>query len=269
MVGAVNVDLWPTDAELDELATISRTSRRSTVCVPVGAAYAPDGAGGRTLAPPDSWREVCHVGTRPQKVAADRRPAGEAMRDRRQWVVVTDPTVDLLENNPSRLVMLGTLETFPTATANGADTGIAFGGIFNGLLVGGNRCHDNQTVKSQGYGIGALSGTYTGCRIGDNNLTGNRVKGLNIAAGPLAAIELGDNTGALTTKTGSAIIADGASTVLVTHSLIATPTNVQLTPASSATVWVTTPTSTDFTVNRTGTTGALTVYWTAQIGTSA
>jgi len=157
----------------------------------------------------------------------------------------------------------------PTATANGADTGIAFGGIFNGLLVGGNRCHDNQTVKSQGYGIGALSGTYTGCRIGDNNLTGNRVKGLNIAAGPLAAIELGDNTGALTTKTGSAIIADGASTVLVTHSLIATPTNVQLTPASSATVWVTTPTSTDFTVNRTGTTGALTVYWTAQIGTSA
>lgn len=119
MVGAVTFDLWPTDRELDELAAISATSRRSTLCVPVGATYVADGAGGRTLAPPGSWREVCHVGTRPQKVAADRRPAGEAMRDRRQWVVVTDPTVDLLENNPSRLVMLGTLETFTTATANG------------------------------------------------------------------------------------------------------------------------------------------------------
>lgn len=118
MVGAVTFDLWPTDAELDELAAISRTSRRSTLCVPVGAAYTADGAGGRTLAPPESWREVCHVGTRPQKVAADRRPAGEAMRDRRQWIVVTDPDVDLLEGNPGRLVVFATLETFTTATAN-------------------------------------------------------------------------------------------------------------------------------------------------------
>lgn len=138
----MNVDLWPTDAELDELATISRTSRRSTVCVPVGAAYAPDGAGGRTLAPPDSWREVCHVGTRPQKVTADRRPAGEAMRDRRQWVVVTDPTVDLLENNPSRLVMLGTLETFTTATANGLA-----GELNYAVILGAPQTAESATVR--------------------------------------------------------------------------------------------------------------------------
>ena len=139
---------WPageailTDAELDELATISRTSRRSTVCVPVGATYAADGAGGRTLAPPDSWREVCHVGTRPQKVAADRRPAGEAMRDRRQWVVVTDPTVDLLENNPSRLVMLGTLETFTTATANGLA-----GELNYAVILGAPQTAESATVR--------------------------------------------------------------------------------------------------------------------------
>lgn len=119
MVGAVTFDLWPTDAELDELAAISRTSRRSTLCVPVGAAYTADGAGGRTLAPPESWREVCHVGTRPQKVASDRRPAGDAQRDRRQWVVVTAPDVDLLEGNPGRLVVFATLATFATATTNG------------------------------------------------------------------------------------------------------------------------------------------------------
>lgn len=142
MVGAVTFDLWPTDAELDELATISRTSRRSTLCVPVGAAYTADGAGGRTLAPPESWREVCHVGTRPQKVASDRRPAGEAMRDRRQWVVVTDPTVDLLENNPSRLVMLGTLETFTTATANGLA-----GELNYAVILGAPQTAESATVR--------------------------------------------------------------------------------------------------------------------------
>jgi hypothetical protein len=142
MVGAVTFDLWPTDAELDELAAISRTSRRSTLCVPVGAAYAPDGAGGRTLAPPASWREVCHVGTRPQKVAADRRPAGEAMRDRRQWVVVTDPTVDLLESNPGRLVVLGTLETFTTATANGLA-----GELNYAVILGAPQTAESATVR--------------------------------------------------------------------------------------------------------------------------
>jgi hypothetical protein len=142
MVGAVTFDLWPTDAELDELAAISRSSRRSSLCVPVGAAYTADGAGGRTLAPPASWREVCHVGTRPQKVASDRRPAGEAMRDRRQWVVVTDPTVDLLENNPSRLVMLGTLETFTTATANGLA-----GELNYAVILGAPQTAESATVR--------------------------------------------------------------------------------------------------------------------------
>ena len=142
MVGAVTFDLWPTDAELDELAAISRSSRRSSLCVPVGAAYTADGAGGRTLAPPESWREVCHVGTRPQKVASDRRPAGEAMRDRRQWVVVTDPTVDLIENNPSRLVMLGTLETFTTATANGLA-----GELNYAVILGAPQTAESATVR--------------------------------------------------------------------------------------------------------------------------
>lgn len=142
MVGAVTFDLWPTDRELDELAAISRTSRRSTVCVPVGAVLTPDGAGGRTLAPPESWREVCHVGTRPQKVAADRRPAGEAMRDRRQWTVVTDTAVDLLEDNPARLVMLGTLETFTTATANGLA-----GELNYAVILGAPQTAESATVR--------------------------------------------------------------------------------------------------------------------------
>ena len=112
------------------------------MCVPVGAVLAPDGAGGRTLAPPESWREVCHVGTRPQKVAADRRPAGEAMRDRRQWTVVTDTAVDLLEGNPSRLVMLGTLETFTTATANGLAEYLAYA-----VVLGAPQTAESATVR--------------------------------------------------------------------------------------------------------------------------
>lgn len=115
----MNADLWPTDAELDELATISATSRRSSLCVPQGAAYSPDGAGGRTIAPPESWREVTGAGIRPQRVANDRRPAGDAQRDRRQWIAVTAPDVDLLDGNPARLVVFATLATFTSATTNG------------------------------------------------------------------------------------------------------------------------------------------------------
>ena len=137
MVGAVTFDLWPTDAELDELATISRTSRRSTLCVPVGAVLTADGAGGRTLAPPESWREVCHVGTRPQKVAADRRPAGEAMRDRRQWIVVTAPDVDLLAGNPGRLVALATLEEFTDAA----------GAVNYAVILGAPQTAESATVR--------------------------------------------------------------------------------------------------------------------------
>ena len=119
MVGAVTFDLWPT-------GTQARRNRRHQphkppldLCVPVGAAYTADGAGGRTLAPSDSWREGVPRRDPPAESRRRSPPSWRGMKHRRQWTVVTDPTVDLIENNPSRLVNLGTLETFTTATANG------------------------------------------------------------------------------------------------------------------------------------------------------
>ena len=135
-------DLWPTDDELDELAAISRTSRRSTLCVPVGAVYTEDGAGGRTLAAPESWREVCHVGTRPQRVANDRRPAGDAQRDRRQWIVVTDPAVDLLEGNPTRVVVFASRATLTSATAAGTAAELNYA-----VVLGAPQTAESATVR--------------------------------------------------------------------------------------------------------------------------
>ena len=55
----------------------------------------------------------------------------------------------------------------------------------------------------------------------------------------------------------------GNSTEVITHGLGVTPSSVFLTPRGNALIWVTTVGATTFTVNRTGTSGALGFYWLA------
>lgn len=154
----------------------------------------------------------------------------------------------------------------PTAAGAGADSGIAFGGYFTGLTVNSNRCNDDQSTKTQANGIGAASGTYSNTRFDGNNVTGNKTRGIWTSAATLAAIQWGNNTGALTTQHGSATIPDGQAFVTVPHSLMGWPTSVQLTPTANAPVWVTNIDGAGFRVNRSGTTGALAVHWTARLG---
>ena len=73
------------------------------------------------------------------------------------------------------------------------------------------------------------------------------------------------NSGYTTESMGSATIADTASTIVVTHGLRATPNVVTATPRGNENVWVSARTSTNFTISRTGTSGALNVDWRAEI----
>lgn len=76
---------------------------------------------------------------------------------------------------------------------------------------------------------------------------------------------LHDVAGLTYANSGSGSIADTLSSATVSHGLDGTPNVVVVTPAAQETLWVSNITSTDFTVNRTGTTGALTFYWYATL----
>ena len=60
---------------------------------------------------------------------------------------------------------------------------------------------------------------------------------------------------------GSGTIADAVLTEVVAHGLGAAPSTVLVTPQKDERVWVTAVNATDFTVNRSGSTGALGFYW--------
>lgn len=76
-------------------------------------------------------------------------------------------------------------------------------------------------------------------------------------------IQWGRNVGYRLDNWGTATIADTVSTAVVTHSLAVTPTAVTATASGNEAVWITNIGATQFTINRSGTTGALPVYWRA------
>ena len=64
-------------------------------------------------------------------------------------------------------------------------------------------------------------------------------------------------------SSGTATIADSSTTEVVAHGLAATPVVVIATPGGDERIWITTIGGTNFTVNRSGSTGALVFYWRA------
>ena len=58
-------------------------------------------------------------------------------------------------------------------------------------------------------------------------------------------------------------IPDGSSNVVIAHNLEGTPSSVFLTPRANTLIWRTALGATTFTVNRVGTSGALTFSWMA------
>ena len=125
----------------------------------------------------------------------------------------------------------------------------------------GSLVKDNEIRDITGNGINILAAV-TGVVITDNRIS-------NTSATPITGIQADTivrrNSGYTTESMGSATIADTASTIVVTHGLRATPNVVTATPRGNENVWVSARTSTNFTISRTGTSGALNVDWRAEI----
>ncbi|MFW6598107.1 hypothetical protein ACQBAU_16385 [Propionibacteriaceae bacterium Y2011] len=129
--------------------------------------------------------------------------------------------------------------------------------------VSDNDCTDTQAVKTQHTGMTFGSAfSLTDGRIVGNVLIGNGTRGLDLGTNR-TRVRVADNSGYATEADGAATIPDGSATATVTHGLAGTPTTVILGKRTAADVWVSARTATTFTLTRTGTTGAVTVDWTA------
>lgn len=163
---------------------------------------------------------------------------------------------------------------------------------FSGCISSGARVAPNASgyviisgcIDDASTGVGAvdLRGLVNGCTIKNNDFT-NRIgiKMTNTGSGNPSNIVIKDNettgmtiagsghtikrnTGYITEAYGTDTIADTNSTVVVSHGLDITPTKISLTSAGNELIWYSTITSTQFTVNRSGTSGALDFSWEAE-----
>ncbi|WP_091226812.1 right-handed parallel beta-helix repeat-containing protein [Microbacterium sp. 3J1] len=131
--------------------------------------------------------------------------------------------------------------------------------------ISGNRVFDDQATKTQGAGLqlsASNTRTLSDASIDNNNFTGSTVA-VSLSSHTRTNVTIGDNVGYLTANQGTATIADGASTVTVPHGLGGVPSQVQLTPNGSAQVWINAKGVSNIIIQRLGTSGPLTVDWTA------
>jgi len=142
----------------------------------------------------------------------------------------------------------------------------------------------NNIIKTSGSHAIRVSGQDS--RVSGNDINGATGNGINILAA-VTGISLTENrirntsntaitglqpdtvvrrnVGYVTESRGSATIADGSSTLVVTHGLATTPNSVVVTPRTNEAVWVSSRASANFTLSRAGTSGALIVDWQAEI----
>ena len=115
----------------------------------------------------------------------------------------------------------------------------------------GNRCYDDQGTKDQTFGI-KTTGTSDNMVIVGNNVRGNKTGGISVTG---SANIVRDNLGHVTENSGTATLVSGQTTIVVTHGLAVTPVvgDIMVTAietlASASFFWVSTLTSTQFTLN--------------------
>ena len=120
------------------------------------------------------------------------------------------------------------------------------------VTVENNQCYDDQGTKTQLYGVRASNVTES--IIKNNDLRDNSTAGF-ITGGTVTGTIAKDNRGYITESFGTATIASGATSIAVNHGLNITPSlsNIQVTPTNdmgnAAKYWISTPTSTQFTIN--------------------
>lgn len=125
----------------------------------------------------------------------------------------------------------------------------------------GARVVGNEIRTVTGSGV-LLNAAVTGVVITDNRIAG--ASGAAIA-GMQADTVVRRNIGYVTEARASSTIADATSSIAVTHGLAVAPTAVAVTPRGNEALWVSGRTSTNFTVNRAGTSGALGFDWQAEV----
>lgn len=142
----------------------------------------------------------------------------------------------------------------------GAGSPNSASGVYTG--ANGNNITNNY-MDSDGSGTnGCQAFVYLDNSTSGNTVTGNRfvVNGgssgvLNVKYGASTTNTVRFNSGWVTEAHGSASITSGNTTVVVTHGLSQTPTidqislTLQTSPGSAASYWVSTVTSTQFTIN--------------------
>jgi len=126
----------------------------------------------------------------------------------------------------------------------------------------GNLCRNNS-----GYGV-LESGTANYNTVQSNSLRNNTTGALSVSG---ANTKVMDNIGYVTENSGTATVANGQTTVTVTHGLATTPTRVQATPtllSNAASFWVTAKGATTFVINVNADPGAGTAAfdWRAVVG---
>jgi len=111
--------------------------------------------------------------------------------------------------------------------------------VFNASRISiiGNRCFDNQTTKTQEYGIlvnNPNGGTVYVTELISNVVVGNKTAGISHASGTVYRNNLKYNYGYYTEKSGTATFSgDGTTTQFsIKHSLVSTPSKVQVTAMS-------------------------------------
>jgi parallel beta-helix repeat protein len=141
--------------------------------------------------------------------------------------------------------------------------GIRIAGSTN-VLVQGNRCYDDQAVQTQDFGI-LIEQSQTDLHVLDNNVLGNGTGGIDLS-GVFVVTRMvrRNNVGHVTEANGTATIISGTTSVAVTHGLAVTPAlkDISVTPTNSlgnaAKYWISSPTSTQFTISVNADPGATT-----------
>ena len=143
-------------------------------------------------------------------------------------------------------------------------------GDYTGIMLSGSeRCVvEGNTIT--GGGTNALSVEEVGA-TNANIITNNRVEKPITKLGALSIVR--GNVGYITENSDTATVADGTTSIAVTHGLATTPTRVQITPRENPTNavafwWVDTLTPTQFTINVNTNPGAsgLDFDWRAVVG---
>ena len=141
-------------------------------------------------------------------------------------------------------------------TGTGVSHGFYFAPNTNSFQLLGCEAGNYLFIGVQGYGIYVDTGTSNIYTISDCNLVGNYTNSL-FDGGTGVTKKIANNSGYLTSYQGSATLASGSSSVVVSHFLASTPSQsdiflqptVNLAVAGLSNVWVSAVTSTTFTIS--------------------